>query len=297
MKKLIGIIAWISICLMACNTDNEDNHEAANNSICFVANETRAIADISNIQNEGFKVWGGYGTTTVFNGENIVLGSDNIHTTDKPWTNNTYNFFAVYPTTANGTYTVPSTFAINNYNVRDNQEKDLMIAAAYNHAYPDKGVAVGLHFQHALTAVAFNIKLESGKTYKNTYRIVSATIGNVYTNGNIAVGNDATITTTPTGGKGSTNAITEFSGTNFTATKAMVSTPVMTVPQQTTATLHLEIDVNGEIIEIDKDNFVVDWKTGNSYLYNITLDATKDISIAVTTTDWDRPSISDIIIK
>lgn len=84
MKKLIGIIALISLCLMACNTDNEDNHEAANNSICFVANETRAIADISNIQDEGFKVWGGYGTTTVFNGENIVVGSDNIHTTDKP---------------------------------------------------------------------------------------------------------------------------------------------------------------------------------------------------------------------
>ena len=71
----------------------------------------------------------------------------------------------------------------------------------------------------------------------------------------------------------------------------------MAVPQQTTATLHLEIDVNGEIIEIDKDNFVVDWKTGKSYLYNITLDATKDISVAVTTTDWDRPNISDIIIK
>lgn len=290
MKKLIGIIALISLCLMACNTDNEDNHEAANNSICFVANETRAAADISNIQTEGFKVWGGYGTTTVFNGENIVLGSDNTHTTDKKWTFNTYNFYAVYPTTVNAAYTPPTTFTINNYNVKDNKGTDLMIATATNHVYPDNGEAVGLYFRHALAQLEFVGKSLSAIAPALLKKIAvygdGVPAAATYSESTQAWTANATTTqsnpllTTDNGG----------SGWDLSNSGTTVVNGLMVFPKRNTDNVYVDLTTfDGKA---DKTQTLtipaMKWENGNIYRYTFTLDPENNLTITLKIKKWNE---------
>lgn len=290
MKKLIGIIALISLCLMACNTDNEDNHEAANNSICFVANETRAAADISNIQTEGFKVWGGYGTTTVFNGENIVLGSDNTHTTDKKWTFNTYNFYAVYPTTVNAAYTPPTTFTINNYNVKDNKGTDLMIATAVNHVYPDNGEAVGLYFRHALAQLEF--------VGKSLSAIAPALLKKITVYGDgvpaTATYNESTqawtANATTTQGNPLLTSDNGGSGWDLTSTGTTVVNGLMVFPKRNTDNVYVDLTTfDGKA---DKTQTLtipaMKWENGNIYRYTFTLDPDNNFTITLKIKKWNE---------
>ena len=290
MKKLIGIIALISLCLMACNTDNEDNHEAANNSICFVANETRAAADISNIQTEGFKVWGGYGTTTVFNGENIVLGSDNTHTTDKKWTVNTYNFYAVYPTTVNAAYTPPTTFTINNYNVKDNKGTDLMIATATSHVYPDNGEAVGLYFRHALAQLEF--------VGKSLSAIAPALLKKITVYGDgvpaTATYNESTqawtANATTTQGNPLLTTDNGGNGWDLTSTGTTVVNGLMVFPKGNTDNVYVDLTTfDGKA---DKTQTLtipaMKWENGNIYRYTFTLDPDNNLTITLKIKKWNE---------
>ena len=290
MKKLIGIIALISLCLMACNTDNEDNHEAANNSICFAANETRAAADISNIQTEGFKVWGGYGTTTVFNGENIVLGSDNTHTTDKKWTVNTYNFYAVYPTTVNAAYTPPTTFTINNYNVKDNKGTDLMIATAVNHVYPDNGEAVGLYFRHALAQLEF--------VGKSLSAIAPALLKKITIYGDgvpaTATYNESTQAwtayATTTQGNPLLTSDNGGSGWDLSNSGTTVVNGLMVFPKGNTDNVYVDLTTfDGKA---DKTQTLtipaMKWENGNIYRYTFTLDPDNNLTITLKIKKWNE---------
>ena len=290
MKKLIGIIALISLCLMACNTDNEDNHETANNSICFVANETRAAADISNIQDEGFKVWGGYGTTTVFNGENIVLGSDNIHTTDKKWTFNTYNFYAVYPTTVNAAYTPLTTFTINNYNVKDNQGTDLMIATATSHVYPDNGEAVGLYFRHALAQLEFVGKSLSAIAPALLKKIT------IYGDGVPATATYSESTqawaanTTTTQGNPLLMTDNGGSGWDLSNSGTTVVNGLMVFPKGNTDNVYVDLTTfDGKA---DKTQTLtipaMKWENGNIYRYTFTLDPDNNLTITLKIKKWNE---------
>ena len=98
LKILSHLLILVTICL-GCNSDIDKLKPINGNVIMFGSSvkETRAVANINNIKSEGFKVWGGYNTIPVFNGEEIVFGSNDTHTTNKYWTDNTYSFYAVYP--------------------------------------------------------------------------------------------------------------------------------------------------------------------------------------------------------
>ena len=295
----------LAVALLGMSCHKGDDHIAHTSPIGFKAGveETRAVVtDVEPLKEEGFSVWGGYGGTTVFDGRKVYWGQypngslgwtyDNLET----WTSNTYNFYAVYPAATNATYTVPNTFAIYNHDTGVHQE-DLLIATACNHAYPDNGETVNLQFSHALTAVSFSIRLEdTGKPVGNTYRITSATIGNVYTGGDITIDNAGQLHVGPTGSQGGRYTFTDFEGSSFTTTTPMVSAPMITMPQETTASLHIEIDVNGTTIEIDKADFAISWAPGVRYNYNLKITAHREISVNVTTTQWDKPNIGDIII-
>lgn len=157
MKNFLKILPLIPLCL-ACSSDIADGPDGqTNRPIGFNANmvKTRAVADLSDVQANGFSVWGGYGTTKVFDGQKIDLGGSSTATSDKYWTFNTYSFYAVYPSTIQATYTAPKTFTIADYSISDNRETDLLVAKHEDHTYPADGDVVGLVFAHVLTQLEF----------------------------------------------------------------------------------------------------------------------------------------------
>lgn len=115
-------------------------------------------ADVDSVKTNGFSVWGGYkgGTEPVFKGEEeIILKNQDSYTTDKYWTyNNTYNFYAVYPTGKSANYKTNNTFTIN-YAL--NPQDDLLFAKVEDHKYPDNGVTVNFEFKHLLSHISINL--------------------------------------------------------------------------------------------------------------------------------------------
>lgn len=119
-------------------------------------------ADVNSVKTNGFSVWGGYegGSEAVFEGEEIILENQDSYTTDKYWTYNTYNFYAVYPTGKSANYNVTNnTFTIN-YVL--NPQDDLLFAKVEDHKYPDNGVTVNFDFKHLLSHIS--IKLKTNET-------------------------------------------------------------------------------------------------------------------------------------
>lgn len=292
MKNLLKILPLIPLCL-ACGSDSEDDMTASiGNAIVFDAriDNTRAVADITDIQTDGFKVWGGYGTTTVFNGENIVLGSDNTHTTDKKWTFNTYNFYAVYPTTVNAAYTPPTTFTINNYNVKDNKGTDLMIATATNHVYPDNGEAVGLYFRHALAQLEF--------VGKSLSAIAPALLKKITIYGDgvpaTATYNESTqawtANATTTQGNPLLTSDNGGSGWDLTSTGATVVNGLMVFPKGNTDNVYVDLTTfDGKA---DKTQTLtipaMKWENGNIYRYTFTLDPDNNLTITLKIKKWNE---------
>ena len=153
----------ISIIFTACSSSSVEDipiQEEPQTAIGFNAKvNSRALADIDDVKENGFAVWGGYryigGTETVFNGDSITFVDSNSVVTDKYWTYNTYNFYAVYPKGTTATYNVANnTFTINNYNVKNTE--DLLCASA-THTYPNDGSTVSLGFKHLLTKVSVKL--------------------------------------------------------------------------------------------------------------------------------------------
>ena len=162
MKHLQKILFLIPLYFISCTTSQvEDDFPSKEeqSAIGFNAKvNSRALADINSVKTNGIKVWGGYegGTEPVFNGTEIVFGTNNNYTTDKYWTYNTYNFYAVYPKGTTATYNVAdSTFTISNYNVKNTE--DLLCASA-THTYPENGSTVSLSFKHLLTNISVSFQ-------------------------------------------------------------------------------------------------------------------------------------------
>ena len=146
-NHLPKILFLIPLYLMSCTTsqiEEEFPQKEEQTAIGFNAKvNSRALADIDDVKTNGFSVWGGYtgGTEAVFNGDSITFGNASSIITDKYWTYNTYNFYAVYPKGTSATYVSNNTFTINNYNVKNTE--DLLCASA-THTYPYDGSTVNI---------------------------------------------------------------------------------------------------------------------------------------------------------
>lgn len=226
----------------------------------------------------------------------------NYHVADRYWSvGSIYDFFAYYPASANGTKNVTSTsLSISNYSTM--QQEDLMTAyrqvnTADADFDPTKGVPMTL--RHALSSVSFQLKLkDNGIAYTNAYQAKSVSISNVYTQGDVSVNRNGAFSITPKGTLGSTGSITDFDGAGvFTMSSPASSGSLLVMPQQSAAAqLNIELEVNGNAISIQHDNWIVDWLPEHQYTYIIEIDPIRDISITVVTTQWEEPDISDIII-
>lgn len=157
LQKILFIIPLILNSCATSQVEEEFLQQEEQTAIGFngKVHNSRALAD--DLKANGIKVWGGYegGTVPVFDGSEIVFGTNASYTTDQYWTYNTYNFYAVYPKNTSATYNVANnTFTISNYNVKDNQD-DLLIATVTDHEYPEDGSVVNLNFSHALVQLEF----------------------------------------------------------------------------------------------------------------------------------------------
>ena len=300
MKNLLKILPLIPLCL-ACGSDSEDDMTASiGNAIVFDAriDNTRAVADITDIQTDGFKVWGGYGTTTVFNGENIVLGSDNTHTTDKKWTFNTYNFYAVYPTTVEATYTAPSTFTIPNYDLKNNTNTDLMIAQATGHEYPTNGEAVGLYFRHALAKLEFVGKSTNDEQMAFLYSIA------LYGNGipSTATYNNSTWTPNSITSSSAPLISTNNEGQGWRLSKSgnSVITDLHVFPKNTGQNVTVTLVSNNGNGNVANNVTLPDtkWEAGKIYRYTFSIDPNLYITFSEPEiTDWQYGSAGNKVIE
>lgn len=170
MKDLLKILFLLPLFLSCTNTQEEPmpTPEEEQPAIGFAAKveNSRAVSDmqavVNDVKTNGFSVWGGYedegGTTAVFTGKEIILGGENSYTTDKYWTYNPYNFYAVYPIGKSADYNVTdNTFTIN-YN--SNTQEDLLFAKVEDHEYPADGKVVSFNFGHLLSHISIKLKTD-----------------------------------------------------------------------------------------------------------------------------------------
>lgn len=246
LKKILLLIPLYFISCTASQIENVFPQEEEQSAIGFNAKvNSRAFADINSVKTNGIKVWGGYegGTEPVFNGTEIVFGTNNNYTTDKYWTYNTYNFYAVYPKGTTATYNVAdNTFTINNYNVKNTE--DLLCASA-THTYPTNGTTVNLNFKHLLTKVSVNLVKDATENSGDKIVVTDVSLNGMYMQGNYTLTDGAS----PETGKwnGLANSSTMSSGTinqELTTSEIAVLTDCMMVPQTFSADHTVYLVVN-----------------------------------------------------
>jgi hypothetical protein len=254
------------------------------------------VTDIEPLK-EGFSIWGGYGNELVFDGKNVLWSqsvngnaSGWIYNGLVMWTENTYNFCGLFPSTITTSYE-SGILTIGDYIV--DQNEDLLFASVPEHKYPDDGSVVNFNFKHALSAVSFSLVFENsnGQVYNNTYKIVEATMNNLYVGGTITLNNNSGQIQSSPSNKGTISA-------SAISLLIPTSTPMLLVmPQTNNVDLYIKLDVSGTIIEINKANMAINWEPGIHYIYNIVIDKNQNISLKVQTTQWEVLDIEDIIIS
>ena len=184
MKHLLKILFLVPLCV-ACSSDDigeEDvRPEQSPYTIGFNAEveRTRAMATSTDLEDNGFSVWGGYKGATasgiVFDGRKVTY-QDSYWTYDnlEYWTYNTYHFHGIYPSPVTGSYTVEWNNENSQLEVKgfdSTSEKDLLHAKArgIDGAMPPS--TVNLSFEHTLS----NVNVQLKKHIKNQNDVVTVT--------------------------------------------------------------------------------------------------------------------------
>ena len=178
MKKVLTAILAV-VALLACN--NEHTPKGVRYPIVFSNADTRAVADLSTLQEEGFMVYafvkGNVGSTSF--AKNVEYTTQNVWAFESPeyWIPNTdYYFKAFYPPTlTSGTLAVDNSSSDQSYTITNfdiTYQEDVMVASAtatvpIGASHPDNSSVVGLNFEHLLANVVVKIKAEVNVTINN----------------------------------------------------------------------------------------------------------------------------------
>lgn len=176
MRNMQTILWAMVLCLLCSCSDRGDDISGRRYPILFGSTDTRAVADITDLQDNGFKVYAyfegslnnaSFEKEVTYNYDNDVWGYDGV----QYWIPSTkYWFTAFYPTTPTaGTVTVTAqesnyhSYTITNFDIT--KQEDIMVAQAYrevgaNAGAPTEGSVVKLNFQHLLACVVVKIKAE-----------------------------------------------------------------------------------------------------------------------------------------
>ncbi len=186
MKYLPTILLLLPLCI-GCNSNLEFNDDTSGKKKAIIgfSNNIRVTrAGITDIQTNGFSVWGGYVGNTVFDGRTVTYDDSNKEWGYVPpteyWTYNTYNFYAVYPKNTEANY-ANGTFTISDYKV--NNTEDLLCASA-THTYPNNGTTVTFGFKHLLAKVSIELKKDIEENNSDKIVVTSVSLNGMYMQGN-----------------------------------------------------------------------------------------------------------------
>lgn len=182
MRNMQTILWAMVLCLLCSCSDRGDDISGRRYPILFGSTDTRAVADITDLQDNGFKVYayfeGSLGNASfekevTYNYDNDVWGYEGV----QYWIPSTkYWFTAFYPTTPTaGTLTVDNTTPAQSYTIEDfdiRQQEDIMVAKAERVVgeranAPTEGSVVKLNFQHLISCVVLKINADVNVTVKD----------------------------------------------------------------------------------------------------------------------------------
>lgn len=331
----------IPLCLVSCNSPQIEKEFPTNEeqvAIGFKASfyQSRAIATLTEVQSNGFAVWGGYDGNNLFdydNDGNPVKVTYNSSTqewgygTSKYWEQDKqYTFFATYPydkyngsvTNENGTYMVT-------IETPEDADTDYLTASAY--ADPNSAnfnPEVPFQFNHLMTKINIQIEQDFDENpYVNyRFRVNSATLSNVKGKGTLT----AVVTSNNTSHSwkyestpmtftytGSGTGTGDFDPAANDGNKLMLfgDEGLMLLPQPT-GSIMLDLNYEFGVVDINNNNTVSwesktapmnlptgTWVEGTSVNYIITLNESNEIKVnQVTVATWgSSQSGGTIIIK
>ena len=130
---------------------------------------SRAVAELEEVQNNGFSVWGGFGNTNVFDATKVTYTDADGwgYGETRYWTYNSYNFYAVYPDVTHNAYPANKVMISNTSEQLTIKEfnsslgYDLMYAKAIAIDGSTPPAEVALTFNHTMTQLAVSLKKDS----------------------------------------------------------------------------------------------------------------------------------------
>ncbi|MBQ2429871.1 MAG: fimbrillin family protein [Alistipes sp.] len=192
---MIKVILKYAICgvmfIAGCGCSSDEIVSLPDEYICFDSSVTRAVVEQATDMGS-FKVWGWHTTSGQsaaaqdFDGVEVTF--DNYtrewsYSPPRAWIwNSTHTFYALYPATIEGNYTVDGKLNIDNLDLRQNnsynnlQSIDLMQAKQSQSIMKNAPDFVSLNFDHMLSSVNFSFKMHNsneGDKMEVTYVLVN----------------------------------------------------------------------------------------------------------------------------
>lgn len=309
MTDLLKISLWMLIISFCCSCSIKITDENESNEVigmyAGVLSTKLTEATAADLR-EGFEVYGGIVAAEpfqVFDGDTVksANGIDWTYGTPKYWVNAAYDFHAVYPCGTSASYNKDNgDFTIGAYNIKENQDTDLMIAMRENHIYPDDGPTAELNFKHALVQVAFKGKTNSD-TGGDPVKITSIKLYGVPSVGTYSssakkwTSDQATTSNSPFISKNEVITLTTAPQDVFG--DYLLLFPVNPVP----ATYALEVkhsESNSSVFLELSSAALGSWEAGNKYVYTFTI-IDKDLIIfdAPKVLGWTESNGNVIIVE
>lgn len=286
------LMTMLCLVVASCDKDTSLQNVADDNAIGFqTAVETTTRADQTDLERDGFSVWGGYVTSGAIN--NVFTGTTISYDAVNGWTyspakywvpGKVYNFFGVYPR-QNETTVVPfldngNLYYTLDFNIPANAATDLLVATPTSITAAKPYPTVNMEFNHALSKININVQ-KNGANDEDEVIVYSVSFNNIKRTGKFN-------SKTKQWGETTAGALT-FSNLNKTLSHTehtKVVSDKLLMPQEIAAnSIQLSIYYSirtGSSIDFYTANAdlpvstITQWDKQTIYTYNVTLGAAKN---------------------
>ena len=334
MKKAILALAVFAAALCGCSKDIPTNGPhtgpASEYPILFGSSDTRATADLSTLQAEGFGVWAFINNATIENYalmDNVKVTHDGANWVYSPlryWLKDTeFTFIGAYPYVEQDGY-----FSADQQNngvkltvTETPSQTDFLVATnVTDTSVEGYNTTVNLPFQHVLTSVGLKIWRDEAKHTNDQMRITKVSLSNIRKSGVYSSAaeswsynnNKLSMEYVNNNLKDSDNigAATMQNGSLTTGgTPAEPFGQMMLLPQTIDSSNIVALKIEYEL----KRNNAVDWESaeletvlptgawnsGQRYTYNVVLSSVTDITVYYIQTkvdQWGTPQVGGTVI-
>lgn len=169
MNHLLKILFLVPL-FVSCTSSQEEvpMKEEEQPAIGFAAQveNSRVVAELVDVKNNGFSVWGGFGNTNVFDATKVTYTDADGwgYGETRYWTYNSYNFYAVYPDVTHNAYPANKVMISNTSEQLTIKEfnsslgYDLMYAKAIAIDGSNPPDDVSFTFNHTMTQLSVSLK-------------------------------------------------------------------------------------------------------------------------------------------